>query len=122
MDMFLNTPMEFKILKFFAETSIVPARQNQLFQGNIFNKPPFSRIAVAMNTNSPFCIYPFWHPQFDLKQVRIFRSGQWIVDFDAVNNYCFYVTPIKAMICQDDICSCPIKHFKDRYVLVFGLI
>ena len=54
MDMLAYTPVEFKYLETLAMTFIIPARQNQFIQENIFNKAPVRRIAIAMNTNSPF--------------------------------------------------------------------
>ena len=77
-----------------------------------------------MNTNSAFTgsftESPFWYQQFDLRQVRVLRGGQPIVDFDTADN-CFYVTTMKARNFQDDIPSSPIDDIKDHYVLVFDL-
>ena len=64
---------------------------------------------------------PFWYHQFDLRQIRIFRGGQPIGDFDAADNCRLYVTTMRAMNFQDDIPSIPIDNFKDHYVLVFDL-
>ena len=78
-----------------------------------------------MNTNTAFTgsytENPFWYQQFELRQIRILRGGQPIVDFDAADNYRLYVTTMKAMNFQDDIPSIPIDKFKDHYVLVFDL-
>ena len=78
-----------------------------------------------MNTNSAFTgsytENPFWYQQFELRQFRILRGGQPIVDFDAADNCRLYVTTMKAMNFQDDIPSLPIDNFKDHYVLVFDL-
>ena len=78
-----------------------------------------------MNTNSAFTgsftENPFWYQQFDLRQIRISRGGQPIVDFDTADNCRLYVTTMKAMNFQDDIPSIPIDDFKDHYVLVFDL-
>ena len=78
-----------------------------------------------MNTNSAFTGFytknPFWYQQFDLRQTRILRGGQPIVDFDAADNCRRYFTTMKAMNFQDDISSIPIGNFKDHYVLVFDL-
>ena len=108
-----------------AKTFITPAGQNQFNRGNIFNKAPSRRIAIAMNANSAFTgSYngnPFWYQQFDLRQIRILRGGQKIVDFHAADNCCLYVTTMKAMKLQDDITSVPIDNFKDHYVVVFEL-
>ena len=125
MDMLAYTPVEFNYLETLEKTFIIPARQNQFIQENIFNNAPVRRIALAMNTNSAFTgsytENPFWYQQFDLRQIRILRGGQPIVDFDAADNCRLYVFTMKAMNFQDDIPSIPIDNFKDQYVLVFGL-
>ena len=78
-----------------------------------------------MNTNSAFTgsysENPFWYQQFELRQIRILRRGQPIVDFDAADNCRLYVTTMKAMNFQDDNPSIPIDDFKDHYVLVLDL-
>ena len=125
MEMLAYTPVEFNFLETLAKTFIIPARQNQFIQENIFNNAPVRQIAIAMNTNSPFTgpytENPFWYQQLELRQIRILRGGQLIVDFDAADNCRIYVTTMKAMNFQDDIPSIPIDNFKDHYVLVFDL-
>ena len=125
MDMLAYAPVEYNYLETLAKTFIIPARQNQFIQENIFNNAPIRRIAIAMNTNSAFTgsftENPFWYQQFDLRQIRILRGGQPIVDFDTADNCRLYVTTMKAMKFQDDIPSIPIDDFKDHYVLVFDL-
>ena len=125
MDMVRYTHVEFNYLETLAKTSIIPARQNQFIQENIFNNAPVRRIAIAMNTNSAFTgsytENPFWYQHFDLRQIRILRGGQPIVDFDAADNCRLFVTTIKAMNFQVDIPSIPIDNFKDHYVLLFDL-
>ena len=125
MDMLAYTPVEFNYLETLAETFIHPARRKQSIQENIFNNNPDRRIAIATNTNSAFTgsytENPFWYQQFELRQIRILRGGQPIVDFDAADNCGLYVTTMKAMNFQDDISSIPIDNFKDHYILVFDL-
>ena len=125
MDMLAYTPVEFNYLETPAKTFIIPARQNQFIQENIFNNAPVRRIAIAMNTNSAFTgsytENAFWYKQFDLRQITILRGDQPIVDFDAADNCRLYVTTMKATNFQDDIPSIPIDTFKDHYVLVFDL-
>ena len=108
-----------------ANTFIIPARQNQFFQENTFNNAPVRRIPIAMNTNSAFTgsytENPFCYQQLHLRQIRILRGGQPIVDFDAADNCRLYITTMKALNFQEDIPSIPIDNFKDRYVLVFDL-
>ena len=125
MDMLAYASVEYNYLETLAKTFIIPARQNQFIQENIFNNAPIRRVAIAMNTKSvfigSFTENPFWYQQFDLRQIRILRGGQPIVDFDFVDNCRLYVTTMEAMNFQDDIPSIPIDDFKDHYVLVFDL-
>ena len=89
MDMLACTPVEFNYLETLAKTFIIPARQNQFNQENIFNNAPVRRIAIAMNTNSEFtgsyAENSFWYQQFELRQIRILKGGQPIVDSDAAD-------------------------------------
>ena len=125
MDMLAYAPVEYNCLETLAKTFIIPARQKQFIQENIFNNAPIRRIAIAMNTNSAFTgsftENPFWYQQFDLRQIRILRGGQPIVDFDTTDNCRLYVTTMNAMNFQDDIPSIPLDDFKEHYVLVFDL-
>ena len=125
MDMLAYGPVEYNYLETLAKTFIIPARQNQFIQENIFNNAPIRSIAFAMNTNSAFTgsftENPIWYQQFDLRQSRILRGGQPIVDFDTADICRLHVTTMKAMNFQDDIPSIPIDDFKDQYVLVFDL-
>ena len=104
---------------------MIPARQNQFIQENIFNNAPLRRIAIAMNSNSAFtrsfAESPFWYQQFNLRDNRILRGGQPIVHHDTTDNCRLYVTTMKAMNSQDDIPSIAADNFKDHYVLVFDL-
>ena len=117
--------MESNYLETLAKTFIIPARQKQFIQENIFNNAPVCRIAIAMNTNSAltgsYTENPFWYQQFDLRQIRILSGGPPFVDFDAADNCSPSVTTIKAMNFQDDIPSIAIDNFKDHYLLVFDL-
>ena len=125
MDMLAYAPVEYNYLETLAKTFIIPAGQNQFILENIFNNAPIRRITIAMNTNSAyagsFTENPFWYQQFDLRQIRILRGGQPIVDFDTADNCRLYVTTMRAMNFQDDFPSIPIDDFKDHYVLVFDL-
>ena len=108
-----------------AKTFIIPSGQNQFIQKNLFNNAPIHRIARVVNTNSAFTgsftKNPFWYQQFNLRQIRILRGGQPIIDYDTSDNCRVYVTTMKAMNFQDDIPSIPIDNFQDHYVLVFVL-
>ena len=54
MDMLVYAPVEYNCLETLAKTFIIPARQNQFIQDNIFNNAPIRLVAIAMNTNSAF--------------------------------------------------------------------
>ena len=108
-----------------AKTFIIPARQIQFIQENIFNNAPIRRIAIAMNSNSAFtgslAENPIWYQQFGLRDIRILRRGQSIVHHDTTDNCRLHVTTMKAINFQDVIPSIPVDNFKDHYVLVFDL-
>ena len=124
-ELLAHTHVAFIYLEILAKTFVIPSRQNQFIQENIVNSAPFRPIAIAMNTNSAFTgsytENPFWYQNFNLRQIRILRGGQPIVDFDAADKCRLYVTTRKAKNFQDDIPSIPIDNFKDHYVLVFDL-
>ena len=125
MDMLANAPVEYKYLETLAKKFIIPAKENQFIQENFFNNAPIRRVAIAANTNSPFTgsltENLFWYQQFDLGQIKVFRRGQPIVDFDTAHKCRLYVTTMKAMNFQDDIPAIPFDDFKDHYVMVFDL-
>ena len=120
-----HAPVELNYMETLAKTYIIPARQNQFIQENIFNNAPIRRIAIAMNSNSAFtgslAENPVWYQQFDLRDIRILRGGQPIVHHDTTDNCRLYVTTMKAMNFQDGIPSIQVDNFKDHYVLVFDL-
>ena len=93
------------------------------FNKNIFNNA--RRIAIAINKNSAFTgsytEKPFWYQHFHLRQIRILRGGQPIVDFDAANKCRLYVTTMKALNFHDHIPLIPNDNFKDHYVIAFDL-
>ena len=78
-----------------------------------------------MNTNSGFnrsyTEKPFWYQQFVLREIRLLRGGQPIVDLDAVDNCQLQVTTMRALNFQEPILSISIGNFNDQYVLVFVL-
>ena len=54
MDILAYARVGYNYLETLAKTFIIPARQNQFIQENVFNIAPIRRIAIAMNTNSAF--------------------------------------------------------------------
>ena len=73
-EMLAYAPVEYNYLETLAKTFIIPARQNQFIQENIFNNAPIRRVAIAMNTNSAltgsFTENQFWYQQIHLRQIR----------------------------------------------------
>ena len=67
-----NNPMEFNFMETLAKTLIIPDKQNQSIQENIFNNAPVRRIAIAMNTK--LCIYSILYWKFFL--VTTIRSDK----------------------------------------------
>ena len=108
--------MEFNYSVNLAKTFIIPAWKNQFIQENIFGNAPVRRIAIAMNTNFAFTKSytenPFWYQQFDLRQIRILRGGQPILDFDAADKCRLYITTIKALNFQNDNPECQLIILK----------
>ena len=123
--MLTYTPLELKYLEILEKTFIIPARQNQFFQENVFNNAPVCPFAFAMVTNYAFAgsytKSPFCYQQFDLQKFRLLRGGQPIVDFDAADKCRFYATTMKAMNFQIDIPSIPTDNIRDHYVAVLPL-
>ena len=103
------------------KTFIFPARENQFFQEHNFNNALVRRLAIAINRNSAYTGFytgsPFFLQQFDLRQIRILRSGHPNVNFDAADKFRLYVATMKARNIQEDIPSISIDKFKDNYVL-----
>ena len=101
-----------------AKTFIIPAKQNQLIQENIFNNALARRIAIALNIKSAlagsFSENPFWYQQFHLSRIRILREVQPIVDFDAADKSRLYVATMKTKNFLDDFPSIRINNVKNH--------
>ena len=99
--MLAYSSVEFNYLETLAKTFIIPARQNKFIEENFSNNAKVRRIAIAKNTKpaitGSYTENPFLYQQFDLRQVRVFRGGQPILDFVTAVNCRLYVTTMKAM-------------------------
>ena len=108
-----------------ARTFIIPSRQNQFIQENVFNNAPIRRIAVAMNTKlavaGSFYENPFNYQQFHLRELRIIRGGRAIISLDTTSPCRPYVTTMKAMKFNEDFPALPMEDFQNHYILVFDL-
>ena len=118
MDMVAYSPLEFNYLETLANAFIIAAGGNQFIREDLFNNVPVRWIAIAMNTNyaviGSYIENAFWCYSIILRQIRITRGGQPIVDLVAADDCRLYVTTMKAMNFQDDIPSIPIDNFKDH--------
>ena len=125
MEMLAYIPVEVSYMETLAKIFINPATQNQFIQENILIDAPARQNANAMKTNSAFTgSYTgnhFGYQQKYLRQIRIVKGGQPIVDFDAADNCRLYFTTMKAMNIQDDFHSIPIDNFNDHNKPVFDL-
>ena len=108
-----------------ARTFIIPSRQNQFIQENVFNNAPIRTIAVALNTNSAvagsFHENPFTYQQFHLRELRIIRGGRAIISLDTTSPCRPYVTTRKAMQFNEDFPALPMEDFQNHCILVFDL-
>ena len=118
-------PAQYNYVKTIARTFIIPSRQNQFIQENIFSNGPIRKIAVAINTNSAVAGFfhenTFSYQRFQLRELRIIRRGREIVSLDTTSLCRPYVTTMKAMQFNEDFLALPMKDFQNHYILVFDL-
>ena len=120
-------PAQYNYMETIARTFIIPSRQNQFIQENIFNNAPIRRVAVAVNTNSAVagCFHEnlFSYQQFHIRELRIIRGGRAIVSLDTTSPCRPYVTTIKAMqfASHEDFPALLMEDFQNHYILVFDL-
>ena len=120
-----HQPACYNFMETIARTFIISSGQNQFFQENVFNNAPITRVAIAMNTNSPFMGHfqenPFHYQKFGLRELRIVRGGRAIVSLDTTNDCRAYVTTMKAMSFNEEFPALPHHQFQNHYTLVFDL-
>ena len=108
-------PDHYNNMETIARIFIIPSRQNQFIQENVFNKTTIRRIAVAMNTNSAvvgfFHENPFNYQQFHLRDLRINRGGRAIFSLDTIYPCRPFVTKMKAMQFNEEFSALPMKVF-----------
>ena len=118
-------PAQYNYIETIARTFILPSRQYQFIQENIFNNAPIRRVAVEMSRNSTvagsFYDNPFSYQQFNLRELRIIRGGRAIVSLDTTSLCQPYVTTMKAMQFNEDFPALPMEDFQNHYFLVFDL-
>ena len=108
-----------------AKTFIIPTGQNQYIQENIFNNAPIRRLALAMNTNTAFTgskdSNPYHYQKFNLREIKIVRGNQVVVNIDTSDDIRAYVTTMRALKFEEDGPNIPFDNYMDHYVLVFDL-
>ena len=118
-------PAHYNYMETIARTFIIPSRQNQFIQENVFNNAPIRMIAVAMDTNSAvagsFHENPFNYQQFHLRELRFIRGGRAIISLDTTSPCRPCVTTMKAMQFNEDFPALPMKGFQNHYFIVFDL-
>ena len=106
-------------------TFIIPTGQNQYIQENIFNNAPIRRLALAMNTNTAFKgskdSNPYHYQKFNLREIKIVRGNQVVVNIDTSDDIRAYVTTMRALKFEEDGPNIPFDNYMDHYVLVFDL-
>ena len=120
-----HQPACYDFMETIARTFIIPSRQNQFIQQNVFNNAPIRRRVIVMNTNSAFTgrfqEKPFHYQKFGLRELRIVPGGRPIVSVDTTNECRAYVTTMKAMSFNEEIPALPNNLFQNHYLLVFDL-
>ena len=88
-------------------TFIIPSRQNQFLQENVFNIAPSRRIAGAMKSKSPVAGFLeeilFNYEQFHLRELRSLRDGREIVSLDATSP------------CRPSVTTMETRQFKEHF-------
>ena len=73
MDILAYAPVEYKHLETLAKTFIIPARQNEFVQENIFNNAPIRRVGIAMNK---LCLHWFFYWKTILVSTIWFKTNR----------------------------------------------
>ena len=111
-------PAQYNYMETIVRTFIIPSRQNQFIQENIFNNTPIRRIAVAMNTTlavaGSFHEKPFSFQQFHLRELRIIWGGRAIVSLDTTSPCRPNVTTMKAMQFNEYLPALPMEDFQNH--------
>ncbi len=107
------------------KTFVMPMGVNQFKQEDVFERASIRRLLLALNTNSAFRGKrdgnPFWFQKFDLRQVKIIRGSQTLVDLDTRDDCEAFVTTLKALKFNDDGPGFKKEDYENRYVLAFDL-
>ena len=124
-DMLVHSRVDYIYLETLEKTLNFPARRIQFIQENVFKNAPVQHNAVAMDKytalTGSYTGSPFWYQQFNLRRIRILRSGRTILDFHVADHFHIQVTTMKALKVQEDVLSIPIDIFIDHFEQVFDL-
>ena len=121
----LREPARYNFSEVLGKTFIIPNGQNQYIQENIFNNAPIRRLALAMNTNTAFTgsrdSNPFHYQKFGLREIKLVRGNQVVVNIDTSDDIRAFVTTMKALKFDEDGPGVPFSDYHNHYVLVFDL-
>ena len=95
---------------------VLPRRQIQIIQENLFKNVLIRRTAVAMNTNAAvvesLMKNSFKNQQFYLRELRIIRVARAIVSLETSSPCCPYVATTKAMQFNEKFSAIPMENFQ----------
>ena len=118
-------PARYNYFEQVPKTYIIPRGQNQFIQENVFNNGPIRSFGIVMNENSAFTGNKqenhFHYQKFGLREVRIVRGNQTIVEMNCVNDYRPYITTMEALKFKEDGPNVKIENYPDHYLLFFDL-
>ena len=118
-------PAAYNYIESVPKTYIIPKGQNQFIQENIFNNGPIRSLAIAMQINGSFTGQkkenPFNYRKFGLREVKIVRGNQTVIEMKCEDNLRPFVETMKALKFTDDGPGINLNHYENHYVLAFDL-
>ena len=118
-------PAAYNYIESVPKTYIIPKGRNQFVQENIFNSGPIRSLAIAMQINGSFTGQkkenPFNYRKFGLREVKIVRGNQTVIEMKCEDNLRPFVETMKALKFTDDGPGINLNHYENHYVLAFDL-
>ena len=118
-------PARYNYFEQIPKTYIIPRGQNQFIQENVFNNGPIRSFGIVMNENSAFTgdkkENPFHFQKFGLREIRIVRGNQTIVEMNCVNDFRPYITTMEALKFKEDGPNVKLEDYQNHYLLFFDL-
>lgn len=118
-------PARYNFFECDAKSWIIPTGQNRIVLENVFNNAPIRRLAIAMGTNAAIAgesrLNPFHYQKFGLREIRISRGGQMIVQVDTSNVVRCYDMTMESMTFNDDPPDMPLNDFENHFIQVYDI-